>query len=159
MKHLLIILSFLLLSSPVIGEKTGILYYWERSSGDVWKPFGDDNTHPKYEGDIKNGKPDGLGILYDGYLKWDGSFHYYMYKGTKFIGSWKNGKPHGEGRFTYGDSDTVGDWKNGKEWNTISREYKNGYVFFKYVNGKLVFRRPNCKQPLNPRIIPVIPRD
>ena len=50
MRHLLIILSFLLLSSPVIGEETGILYYWERSSGDVWKTFGDDNTHPKYVG-------------------------------------------------------------------------------------------------------------
>jgi len=34
MKHLLIILiSFLLLSSPVIGEETGVLYYWETSSG------------------------------------------------------------------------------------------------------------------------------
>jgi hypothetical protein len=69
MKHLLILLiSILLLSSPVIGQETGILYYWERSSGDVWKTFGDDNTHPKYVGEIKNGKPDGLGILYNGTL-------------------------------------------------------------------------------------------
>ena len=69
MKHsLLILFSLLLLSSPVIGKETVILYYWERSSGDLWKPCGDDNTNPKYEGDIKNGKPDGLGIIYKGSL-------------------------------------------------------------------------------------------
>jgi len=160
MKHsLLILFSFLLLSSPVIGKETGILYYWERSSGDVWKTFGDDNTHPKYVGEIKNGKPDGLGILYNSSLNWDGSFEFYIYKGTKFIGSWKNGKPHGEGIDDWRDTDTVGEWRNGKEWNSISREKKNGYVFEKWENGKKVCQRPNCKQPLNPRIIPVMPRD
>ena len=159
MKHILILLSILLLSSPVIGEETGVLYYWKRSSGDVWKTFGDDNTHPKYVGEIKNDKPNGLGILYNGSPNYDGTFDFYIWKGIKFVGSWKNGKPHGEGIFDWGDSDTVGEWRDGKEWNTISREYKNGYVFEKWVNGKLVCRRPNCKQPTNPRIIPVIPQD
>ena len=40
MKHLLIILSILLLSSPEIGQETGVLYQYETSSGLVWKTFG-----------------------------------------------------------------------------------------------------------------------
>ena len=55
MKHLLIILSFLLLSSPVIGEETGVLYQYETSSGRQWKTFGDGKVQPKYKGEIKNG--------------------------------------------------------------------------------------------------------
>ena len=57
MKHLLIIiLSILLLSSPVIGDnhKGETLYLWETPSGDVWKEFGDKETQPKYQGDVKN---------------------------------------------------------------------------------------------------------
>ena len=96
MRHILILLSILLLSSPVIGEETGVLYYWKRSSGDVWKTFGDDNTHPKYVGEIKNDKPNGLGILYNGSPNYDGTFDFYIWKGIKFVGSWKNGKPHGK---------------------------------------------------------------
>ena len=99
---------------------TGILYFWESSFGDVWKTFGDDNTHPKYVGEIKNGKPDGLCILYNGTDNFDGGFNFYIWKGVKHVGSWKNGKPHGEGRFEWGDSDRVGEWRNGKDWNTIS---------------------------------------
>ena len=64
MKNLLIIISFLLLSSPVIGNnnKGETLYRWENSSGDVyiWKGFGDKETHSIYKGDIMNGKPNGF---------------------------------------------------------------------------------------------------
>ena len=64
MKHLLIILiSILLLSSPVIGQETGVLYQYETSSGIKWKTFGNEKVQPKYEGEIKNGKMDGLGVL------------------------------------------------------------------------------------------------
>ena len=63
MKHLLIILSFLLLSSPVIGEETGILYLYESSSGFVLKSFGDGKVQPKYKGEITNGKPNGFGMF------------------------------------------------------------------------------------------------
>ena len=70
MKHLLIILiSILLLSSPVIGEETGVLYLYETSSGYVFKSFGDGKVQPKYKGEITNGKPNGFGVLiypYDG---------------------------------------------------------------------------------------------
>ena len=62
MRHILIILSILLLSSPVIGQETGVLYLYETSSGKKWKPFGDGKVQPKYKGEIKNGEMDGLGV-------------------------------------------------------------------------------------------------
>ena len=62
MKHLLIILSILLLSSPVIGQETGVLYLYETSSGKKWETFGDGKVQPKYKGEIKNGKPNGFGF-------------------------------------------------------------------------------------------------
>ena len=79
MKHLLIILSFLLLSSPVIGNnhKGETLYLWETPSGkgEVWKGFGDKETHSKYTGDVKDGKP------YNGtsYEKNGNILRYYVY--------------------------------------------------------------------------------
>ena len=64
MKHLLIFLSFLLLlSSPVIGQETGVLYLYESSSGFVLKSFGDGKVQPKYKGEISNEKPNGFGVL------------------------------------------------------------------------------------------------
>ena len=42
MKHLLIILSNLLLSSPLFGQDTGVLYLWENGT--------------KYMGEWKDGK-------------------------------------------------------------------------------------------------------
>ena len=64
MKHLLIILiSIVLLSSPVIGQETGVLYLYETSSGFVLKSFGDGKVQPKYKGEITNGKPNGFGVF------------------------------------------------------------------------------------------------
>ena len=73
MRHILILLSILLLSSPVIGQveetlpvsggKGVTLYEWKTSSGKVWKYFGDNKIHTKYEGEVENGVPNGLGIM------------------------------------------------------------------------------------------------
>jgi hypothetical protein len=56
-KHLLIILSILLLSSPLFGYPSGehTFFWWETSSGNMWKGFEDKVTHPQYNGDVKNG--------------------------------------------------------------------------------------------------------
>jgi len=87
MKHLLIItLSFLLLSSPVIGKGTlpvsggkGItLYKWKTSSGYVWKYFGDNRVHLKYVGEVENGVPNGLGIMTG-------------LSGKIYVGEWRKG--------------------------------------------------------------------
>ena len=81
MKHLLIIiLSLLLLSSPVIGQETGVLYQYESSSGFVLKSFGDGKVQPKYKGEITNGEPNGFGVLT------------YPYGEKSVVGEWKNGK-------------------------------------------------------------------
>ena len=134
MKHLLIIIFPLLLSSPVIGQslkyesvsqcvlqtmeergltgndmfkvvkeecersmgrngsrskkKKGVLF---QSSGKLkWLNYRDENTIWKYEGEIKNGKPHGQGIVY-----YDG--------GNKYEGEWKYGKRHGKGTLMFYD--------------------------------------------------------
>ena len=127
LKHLLIILSILLLlSSPLFGQETGVLYQYETSTGIQWKTFGDVKVPPEYEGEIRNGKPDGFGIL----IRFDGK---------KYVGEWKDGKMDGQGTESspYGDNyegefkdgvrhglgtsilpdgrKYVGEWKDGKE--------------------------------------------
>jgi len=98
MKHILFILSFLLLSSPVIGNshKGETLYLWKTSSGEVWKGFGDKKIHSVYKGDVKNGEPNGLGMMNTP-------------RGWKYVGSWKNGK----------------EW-NGKMTGKITGRFVNG---------------------------------
>ena len=49
MKHLLIILSILLLSSPLFGQETGVLYLWENGT--------------KYMGEWKDGEKHGQGTF------------------------------------------------------------------------------------------------
>ena len=79
MKHLLIILSLLLLSSSVIGQETGVLYQYESSSGFVWKSFEEKDTQPKYKGQVENGEPNGQGT-------------YTNPDGEKYVGEWKDGE-------------------------------------------------------------------
>jgi len=127
-KHLLIILiSILLLSSPVIGDnhKGETLYKWDNPSGDgyIWKGFGDKETQPKYQGDVKNGKPNGLGFMISP-------------DGWKYVGSWENGKYQGQGKTIFSDgSKYVGEYKNGSMRNGTFYN-KNGEIFMKFLNGK-----------------------
>jgi hypothetical protein len=80
-KHLLILLlSFLLLSSPVIGQEINVLYQYETSSGLVWETFVNEKLQPKYEGEISYVKPDGFGFMT------------YLYDGKSVVSEWKNGK-------------------------------------------------------------------
>ena len=91
MKHLLILLSFLLLFSPLFSQETGVLYRWETSSEVYqWKTIGDGKVQPKYKGKITNGKPNGFGVL--------------TYPdGKKNVGEYKDGIQHGQGTFTFPD--------------------------------------------------------
>ena len=81
MRHILILISLILLSSPVIGDnhKGETLYGWGKYPEIVWKGFGDKETHPKYEGEVENGVPNALGVLIST-------------NGWKYFGSWKNGE-------------------------------------------------------------------
>jgi len=136
MRHLLILLSILLLSFPLFGQETGVLYQYESSSGIQWKTFGNEKVQPKYEGEIKNGKMDGLGVLI------------YPYGGKSVVGEWKDGKEwntkhrnkdgkliwnfemekNGLVTITYPDGDKyVGEFKDGG---------KNGQGTFTWSDGK-----------------------
>ncbi len=124
MKHLLILISILLLSSAVIGDnhKGETLYRWGKCCDWVWKGFGEKDTNPKYQGDVKNGKPDGLGYL--------------IYpNGNKYVGGWKDGRKNGKGTETDRDGfGYEGEWENGYMWNGKGYD-KDGNNQYKWVNG------------------------
>jgi hypothetical protein len=159
MKNLLIILiSILLLSSPVIGNnhKGETLYLWFVENEMVWKGFGDKETQPKYQGDVKNGEPNGLGVIFypdgipyvggnkyvgewkDGKPNGQGTFTYR--NGSVYVGEWKDGKKDGQGTYTYpehNESKFVGEWKNDKKWKGTEYGTRNGNILYKIVNGKI----------------------
>ena len=146
-KHLLIILSILLLSSPVIGQETGVLYQYETSSGIQWKTFGDGKVQPKYKGGIKNGIPNGQGV----YTYTDGRKYFGQWKdgkingrGTytspfrwKYVGQFKDGKFHGQGIYTYTDGERyVGEFKNGIQDGQRTLSYPDGRKYVgEFKNG------------------------
>ena len=125
--HILLVLLFslttnsiLLPSSPLFGKESRTLYPWETSSGNVWKSFGDVRFQPQYKGEILNGKPHGVGILYNGNPNWDKKNEVYFFSArSRYIGEWKDGKVHGLGTFTHYDgSKKIGFFKQGKDWDT-----------------------------------------
>ena len=149
MKHLLIILiSILLLSSPVIGDnhKGETLYGWGEYPDYVWKGVGEKDTHPVYKGEVENGVPNGQGT-------------FTFISGSKYVGEWKNGEPYGQGTETYRNGDkyvgefkdgkingqgtltylngnkSVGKWKDDIFWNGTEYD-KNENIKVKFVNGK-----------------------
>ena len=79
MKHTLILISILLLSSPLFGQskKSGLLYIWENGS--------------RYVGEWKDGKKHGQGTYTSG--KGEG-------EGDKYVGEFKDGVPNGQGTYT-----------------------------------------------------------
>ena len=128
MKHLLIILSILLLSSPVIGEskKSETLYEWKTSSGIQWREIGDKDYHAKYKGDVMIGKPHGVGTL--------------VYPdGNKYVGEWMNGLFHGQGIYTIASDgySYVGEYRIGSLWKGTMKE-KDGTIDYKVVNWKKI---------------------
>ena len=81
MKYLIIIISILLFSTPVIGnkQKGETLYVLGEYPEWEWVEFGDKKTQPEYQGHVKDGKPNGLGVLTST-------------SGWKYSGSWMNGE-------------------------------------------------------------------
>ena len=125
-RHILIILSFLLLSSPVIGDnhKGETLYGWGEYPDYVWKRVGEKDTHPVYKGEVENGVPNGLGILIDT-------------DGTKYVGEFKDGGEYGYGTYTYPLGEKyVGSRRRGKRWNGTLYD-NDGTIIEKWVNGKV----------------------
>ena len=150
MKHLLIIISFLLLSSPVIGDnhKGETLYGWGEYPDYVWKGVGEKDTQSVYKGEVENGVPNGQGTFtfLDGW-KYEGGWVFGKYHGQgtwtspsgyKYVGEWKDGIRSGQGTQTYPNGGKYeGSWKNGVRWNGTQYD-KNGNIKYKYVNGKQI---------------------
>ena len=128
MKHLFILISILLLSSPVIGDnqKGETLYEWKTASGIKWIEIGDKDLHAKYIGDVMIGKPHGIGtVVYP--------------DGNKYVGEWMNGLFHGQGIYTTASDgySYVGEYRIGSLWNGTMKG-KDGTIDYKVVNGEKI---------------------
>ena len=86
-----------------------------------WVPIGTDGKHPKYECEIINEEPNGIGTLtYPGGHKYEGDWKdgeehgrgtFTWSNGRKYIGMFKNGKPYGQGTYTNLDgTKNLGKW-------------------------------------------------
>ena len=95
----------------------------------------------KYEGEIKNGKKEGKGILYynngdkyDGFFKDDkreiNGILYYK-NGNKYEGEFKNDKKNGKGIFYYND----GQYKGDKYVGDFLDDYKHGKGIYYFHSG------------------------
>ena len=147
MKHLLIILSMLFLSSPLFGQSSKN----ESVSQCVLQTMKDRKLtgNKMFEvvkeecerilGKVKvEGKERQKGVLYfinrNSILGWyeDGDEE----KDGKYVGEIKNRKPNGQGTHTYSNGERyVGKWKGGSPW--IGTKYnKNGETLGKWENGR-----------------------
>ena len=183
MKHLLIILiSTLLLSSFLTScdknketlvirdnQKGDTLYRWGEYPEIVWKGFGEKKTHPVYNGDVKNGVPNGLGLMifpnghkYEG--EWrdglkNGQGTLTFPDGTKYVGGYKDDKRNGQGTYTWSDGKYVGKWEDGdsngqgtKTWSSGNKyvgEWKKGYpwnITGYDKNGNIKYKYVNGKR-------------
>ena len=134
MKHLLILLSILLLSSFLTScdKKEETLYRWKTSSGWEWKTIGDKNNNPQYKGEVNREY-----IIFGDYIR-EGVGSLTYPNGRKYVGEWKDGKRNGQGTQTWLDGRKyVGEYKDGKTWNGTGYD-KNGNIQVKFVNGEYI---------------------
>ena len=122
MKHLLIILFLFILTFPLVAQEAGVLYLKTVNGKYGWFENGNDKKDWKYIGEIKNGKPNGTGILSSTY--------------GKYFGKLKNGILHGQGTYSYKSGrKRVGEFRKGKEWNVKSYD-KKGKLETEWVKGR-----------------------
>ena len=127
MRYFLLLISLILLTSTLFFQEIGIFYRF--SAGDKiyeWKHYGNQETDPKFMGEIKNGSPEGFGIEInpDGFIykgefregKWDGKGTFYYPDGRKYVGEWKDGLRDGKGTYlsSNGNEIYVGSYKQSK---------------------------------------------
>jgi len=120
-KHILILLSLLILTFPLVAQETGVLYLTKVNGKFGWFENSNDIKAWKYEGEIKNGKPNGTGVL--------------EYNLATYYGEVKNGMLHGQGTYTYKSGrKTVGEFRKSKPWNAKKYD-KNGKIEAEWVKG------------------------
>ena len=117
---------------------------------------GDEYKEWIYIGDVKNGKPNGLGssnlpgspMSYngewkDGLKNGQGTFTYAS--GSMYQGEFKDDKQHGQGTLTWiNGAKRVGEFRKGKLFN-ITEYSRKGSIIRKWVNGVMVFDKKKGK--------------
>ena len=122
MKHLLIILFLFILTFPLVAKEAGVLYLKKVNGKYGWFENGNDKKDWKYIGEIKNGKPNGTGVLSSTF--------------GKYFGELKNGMQHGQGTYTYKSGrKRVGEFRKGKPWIVKSYD-ENGKIETEWVKGR-----------------------
>ena len=92
MKHLLIVLSILILSSPVMADETGVLFFREVNDKWGWFEDGNKDRDVKYIGELKDG------IFEDRQPNGQGTITYP--NGRKYVGPFKDGILNRQGTLT-----------------------------------------------------------
>ena len=146
MKHLLIIISILLLSSPIIGQSSKyesvsqcVLQRMEERKLTGNKMF--EMVKEECErilGDRENKGKKNKVVLF--FINRDRKLGWYengdSKKDGKYVGDIENRKPNGQGTHTYSNGEKyVGKWKDGMPWIGIKYN-KNGEILGKWTNGK-----------------------
>jgi len=109
------------LTFPLVAQETGVLYLTKVNGKFGWFENSNDIKAWKYEGEIKNGKPNGTGVL--------------EYNLATYYGEVKNGMQHGQGTYTYKSGrKTVGEFRKSKPWNAKKYD-KNGKIEAEWVKG------------------------
>jgi len=123
-------------------RQIGVLFYRKVNGKWRWHENGNDDYHPKYEGKIENGKPNGqgtetfpdgdkyVGEFKDGLLNGQGT--YTFHDGGKYEGGWKDSKKHGQGTQTYGK----GKWEGDKYIGEYRDGKRHGQGIYTYGKGK-----------------------
>ena len=121
MRHIIILLYFFFLTFPLLAQETGVLYLTKVNGKFGWFENSNDIKDWKYEGEIKNGKPNGTGVL--------------EYTLATYSGEVKNGMPHGQGTYTYKSGrKIVGEFRKIKPWNAKKYD-KYGKLEAEWVKG------------------------
>jgi len=122
MRHIIIILLyFFFLTFPLLAQETGVLYLTKVNGKFGWFENSNDIKDWKYEGEIKNGKPNGTGVL--------------EYTLATYFGEVKNGMQHGQGTYTYKSGRKIaGEFRKSKPWNAKKYD-KNGKLEAEWVKG------------------------
>ena len=122
MRHIiLLLLYFFFLTFPLFSQETGVLYFKKVNGKFGWFENGNDKKDWKYMGEIKNGKPNGIGVLSSTFGKYSGEVN--------------NGIVDGKGTYTYKNGrKRVGEFRKAKPWNVISYD-KNGKIEDEWVEG------------------------
>ena len=129
-------------------KRKGVLYGHLVKGNWEWFDYSFNELDRKYEGEIKDGKPDGHGKGISSWGTYVGSWlngkkHGHGTKtylsGDKYIGQWKNGEKHGQGTYiSTGGEIYEGQWKQGRKDGLGTETFADGgYLEAEWKNGEL----------------------